>query len=226
MSTTRRAFVASATTAATALLSAKAARGVEIDEPFDSGAIEALSRDHGILERLLLVYDEAVQRVDAKQAVPLSALRDTAVLVRTYIEQFHERVEEEFIFPRFEQKGRYVELVEVLREQHDAGRKITERIIGAVDEHSVRDDLAGFARMMRAHDAREDTVLFPALHHLLRPSELAKLGRVIEQRERALFGDEGYVRTLASVSDLELRFGIKDLAKLTMSASAPSTGGR
>jgi hemerythrin-like domain-containing protein len=221
MSTTRRAFLVSATTAA-ALLDAKRARAVEVDEPFDSSAIESLSRDHGILERLLLVYDDAVRRIDAKQAVPLSALRDTAVLVRMYIEQFHERVEEEFIFPRFEKKGRYVELVEVLREQHDAGRKITEAVVAAVDEHSVRDDLVGFARMMRAHDAREDTGLFPALHRLLRPSELAKLARIIDQRERALFGDDGYVRTLASVADLELRFGIKDLATMTATATAPA----
>jgi hemerythrin-like domain-containing protein len=215
MSTTRRAFLVSSTAAA-ALLEAENARAVELAEPLDSTGIESLSRDHAMRERVLLLYDEAVRRTDANEGVPLSALHDAAVLMRTYFEQFHEHVEEEFVFPQFEQKGRFVQLVEVLRAQHDAGRRATDAIIGAVDEHAVRDQVFGSARMMRAHDAREDTVLFPALHRLLRSSELSRLARVIHQRELAMFGDEGYVRLLASVSDLEQRFGLKDLAQLTV----------
>ena len=100
----------------------------EADAEEGVGAVEDLMREHGVLRRVLLVYGELERRLDAGAAFDAGALRETAAIVRTFVEDYHERQEEDFLFPRFERAGKLVELVRVLRAQHQAGRQVTERI--------------------------------------------------------------------------------------------------
>ena len=50
-------------------------------------------REHGVLKRVLLVYEEAIRRIDAKQDVPPEAVRNGDI-IRTFIEDYHEKLEE------------------------------------------------------------------------------------------------------------------------------------
>jgi hypothetical protein len=79
---------------------------------------EDLMREHGILKRVLLVYREIDRRLDAKRDFPADALADAAGIIRHFIEDYHEKLEEDFLFPRFEKAGNQVDLTRVLREQH------------------------------------------------------------------------------------------------------------
>ena len=72
-------------------------------------------REHGVLKRVLLVYDEAMRRIDAKQDLPPDAVRDSAQIIRSFIEDYHEKLEEDFLFPRFEKARRLADLTSVLR---------------------------------------------------------------------------------------------------------------
>ena len=42
--------------------------------------------------------------------------------MREFVEDYHEKLEEDFLFPEFEKRNELVPLVKVLREQHAAGR--------------------------------------------------------------------------------------------------------
>ena len=55
-------------------------------------------------------------------------LAESAGLVRRFVEDYHERLEEKHVFPRFEKAGELGVLVRVLFEQHQAGRFLTDRI--------------------------------------------------------------------------------------------------
>jgi hypothetical protein len=57
--------------------------------------------------------------------------------------------------------------------------------------------MQSFIRMYRPHEAWEDTVLFPEVRRLLREKELRELGDVFEERERQLFGENGFEREVA-----------------------------
>src|SRR5258708_39669230 len=78
---------------------------------------EDLMREHGVLERLLLIYETCAATIAGDQTPP-AVLAKAARLARRFIEDYHERLEEEHLFPRFEKAARQVELVRVLREQH------------------------------------------------------------------------------------------------------------
>jgi hemerythrin-like domain-containing protein len=193
----------------------------------DIGPGEDLMREHGVLRRVLLVYGEVGRRLEAGTSFDLAALRESAKLVRTFVEDYHEKQEEDFLFPRFEKAGKLVDLVRVLREQHQAGRKVTERVQAAAAQAALADaaarralraDLLAFIRMYEAHAAREDTVLFPALHEIVSKSEYDALGEDFERREHEVFGEDGFEHAVARVDAVEKTLGIESLAQFTPKA--------
>src|SRR6516164_7722616 len=183
---------------------------------------EDLMREHGILKRVLLVYDEIIRRIHARQDFPPQVVADSATIIRKFIEDYHERLEEDHLFPRFRKAGKLVDLVNVLYAQHQAGRRLTDRVLAAAaslktadDRNRLAQDLEAFNRMYAPHEAREDTVLFPALHKIVTPHEYDALGEQFEKIERRTFGGDGFDIYVDKVAALEKRLGIYDLAKFT-----------
>src|SRR5207237_3981291 len=57
------------------------------------GATEDLMREHGVLNRVLLVYEEGLRRLREKEDIPPEVFRTTATLVRKFVEDYHEKLE-------------------------------------------------------------------------------------------------------------------------------------
>lgn len=76
-------------------------------------------------------------------------------------------------------------------------------------------DLKAFNRMYAQHEAREDTVLFPALHKIVSPHEYDSLGEQFEKIERQTFGGDSFDIYLDKVTTLEKQLGIHDLNQFT-----------
>jgi hemerythrin-like domain-containing protein len=185
---------------------------------------EDLMREHGVLKRVMLVYDEAIRRIDARQEIPPQAIREGADIIRRFIEDYHEKLEEDYLFPRFEKAKRLADLTAVLRTQHQAGRRLTDQITqlataqGLKDASSsakLRDALRQFNRMYAPHEAREDTVLFPALRQIVSKHEFASLGEDFEKKEQQLFGEDGFEKMVDRVAGIEKSIGLYDLAQFT-----------
>ena len=185
---------------------------------------EDLMREHGVLNRILLIYDEAVRRLKGAGEFDPAVLVSSAGIIRRFIEDYHEKLEEDYLFPRFEKAGKLTDLVTALRAQHRAGRALTDQIqklsaAKSLKERAGRSELAArlesFNRMYRPHEAREDTVLFPALRSIVSPNEYDSLGEEFEDKEHQLFGEEGFERTVDEVAGLEKKLGIYDLARFT-----------
>jgi hemerythrin-like domain-containing protein len=185
---------------------------------------EDLMREHGVLNRVLLIYDEAVRRIDANQDLPPDSLKDAATIIRSFIEDYHEKLEEDYLFPRFEKAGGLTDLTHVLRVQHEAGRRLTDQVMQLASLRALKDPrsadtltrtLRQFNRMYRPHEAREDTVLFPALRHIVSTQEFGALGEDFEKMEHTLFGDDGFDTIVDRVATIEKSLGIYDLAQYT-----------
>ena len=184
---------------------------------------EDLMREHGVLRRLLLVYGEVAHRIDGKQEVKAEWLTNSATIIREFIEDYHEKDEEEFVFPRLKKAGKLGDLVDVLTAQHQAGRRLTADVLklatpaalkGDGTRKQLADTLRAFIRMYEPHAAREDTVLFPAFRALLGERELDKLQDLFEDKEKAL-PHGGFEKMVDEVAKIEQSLGIYDLAKLT-----------
>jgi hemerythrin-like domain-containing protein len=208
-----------------ALIAQQRAREPRKEKEEEVSPAEDLMREHGVLKRALLVYGECLHRLESRADFPPDVVAGTANLIRRFIEDYHEKLEEEYLFPRFRKAGRLVDLVGVLYAQHKAGRRLTDQILqwakssGLLGDESAKRELAkhiqAFVRMYEPHEAREDTVLFPAFREIVPSNEYDSLGEEFERREHKLFGEEGFQRIVEEVAGFEKKMGIYDLSQFT-----------
>jgi hemerythrin-like domain-containing protein len=195
----------------------------------DSGvtAPEDLMKEHGVLDRCLLIYEEAIRRLGSKEEVAPEVFNHTAELIRSFVEEYHERNEEKYIFPVFEENKTLIDLVQTLKTQHKAGRDVTARILrlSTPDQFRSQDNRTqlmvscqSFIRMYRPHKSREDTVLFPALRTLLTPRQVEALGDKMEEDEHKVLGEEGFEKSVDKVASIEKTLGIYELGQFTPKA--------
>jgi len=189
----------------------------------DVAPAEDLMREHGLLNRILLIYDTCRQHLLNGFFFPFEALTNSATIIRTFIEDYHEKLEEDHLFPRFEKANKLTDLVNTLRIQHQAGRNLTDQIIqisknsgASKEEHQTLATLiTKFNTMYRPHEAREDTVLFPALRSIISKHEYDSLGEDFEKKEHELFGENGFESMVEKVATIERQLNIFDLSKFT-----------
>ncbi len=220
----RRGFIAATGLVAAAPMLALAQADEKMNPDEGVTAPEDLMKEHGLLNRCLLIYEEGMRRLQRRGEVSPEVFNHTAQLIRTFVEEYHEKNEEKYIFPEFVRAKKLVDLVETLKTQHRAGRDVTARILALSqsDKFRLKDnrdqlvkDCASFIRMYRPHESREDTVLFPALRTILKPKQVEALGDRMEEDEHKVLGDEGFEKSVDQVAAIEKQLGIYDLTQFT-----------
>ncbi|HEY2246390.1 MAG TPA: hemerythrin domain-containing protein [Bradyrhizobium sp.] len=184
---------------------------------------EDLMREHGVLDRVLLLYEAAIRKYSSKEDFDPDLVMQSAEIIRDFINNYHEKSEETHVFPRFRQAGKMVDLVDTLLQQHNAGRGVTQTILTLVpasrndadDRKRLVAAMQSFIRMYRPHAAREDTELFPKLRELVSSNEYDAMAEEFEKKEHELFGEDGFEKMTARVAELERQMGINDLNQFT-----------
>lgn len=82
-------------------------------------ATEDLMREHGVLLRILLIYKNIINRLTIENPLNLalinSVLFNTANIAHNFIENYHQRLEEDYLFPVFLREKKYQNLVTILQ---------------------------------------------------------------------------------------------------------------
>lgn len=207
------------------LASTQAKSKKEVDE-LEVTPNEDLMREHGLLRRILLIYDESVIRLTqhskGKPDFDPAVVTQCADIVRKFVEDYHEKLEQEQVFPRL-QTGPMSQLVATLLDQHRLGRILTDKIKQSAstalrnkdDATTLAHAIYNFQHMYRPHAAWEDTVLFPAFKATLSPHEYDALGEDFENIETQKLGEEGFEHVLAQVAQIEKKLGIGDPSHYT-----------
>lgn len=185
---------------------------------------EDLMREHGILNRVLLVYEEIIRRIDNNINYPIDALKHGIVIIKKFIEEYHEELEETYVFPLFKKNNIEVKLVETLTKQHNQGRKVTSKIKDIIDSKAklnqkenieIKKLMQKFIDMYRPHEAREDTVLFPQVRDLINEKEFKELSEKFEKIEHEKFGEHGFNDMVQKITAIEKELGIYKLEQFT-----------
>jgi hemerythrin-like domain-containing protein len=195
----------------------------ESDEGQEVSPPEDLMQEHGLLNRILLIYDTCKIQLVNKQSFQNEALLNSAMIIRSFVEDYHEKQEENYLFPRFEKANQLTDLVKILRQQHQAGRAITDQLMQLCKSKTLSDAenqklvelLNAFNTMYRPHEAREDTVLFPAFRKIVSKNEYDSLGEEFEKNEHKLFGEGGFEMMVEKVAAIEKQLGIYELGQFT-----------
>jgi hemerythrin-like domain-containing protein len=191
----------------------------------ETPAVEDLMREHGVLRRALLVYEEIVPKLRGGARFDAKPLADTAMLFRSFGEDYHERkLEEAHIFPVVRKaKGPAAAYPDVLKAQHDRGREITDYILAVTKAGSVAGGQADplshalerFVLMYQNHTAREDTIVFPAWKTALSQKQIDELGDQFEDIEHKTFGKDGYEDAVKRIGGIEQAYGLTDISQFT-----------
>jgi hemerythrin-like domain-containing protein len=192
-------------------------------------ATEDLMREHGILRRALLVYQESAARLKQdSNSVPVDALEKTAQLFRAFGEDYHEKaLEETYIFPALKRTQNAASVyADVLLAQHARGREITDYILAQTRGDKLAEASVGpfvtaletFVRMYDHHATIEDTIVFPAWKELVGARELDEIGVKFEEIEEKIFGDDGFEAAQKRMAEIEESLGLANLGMFTAPA--------
>ena len=129
------------------------------------------------------------------------------------------------------QAGQLKPTVSTLLLQHARRRELTQLILAesggsgslpmaAADR--VANAMAAFVRMYEPHEAREDTVVYPAFRALLKPAEIADLGERFADLQAEQFGSDGFAAMVGRMASIEQALGIYDLAQFAPPNITPS----
>lgn len=184
---------------------------------------EDLMREHGVLKRILLAYRNVLERQAEHTQVPTAPVHDGATIIHDYIEGFHEGLEEAYVFPPLRAAGQLVQTVDTLLVQHARGRRLTQRVLDTTSTATLTptasaqlgSDLTAFLRMYEPHEAREDTVVFPALRQLLSARELRSMADTFVAEAAKQFGPDAFTAMVDRVAGIERTLGIGDLGQFT-----------
>jgi hemerythrin-like domain-containing protein len=194
------------------------AKAIEVTPPED------LMREHGVLRRLMLIFDNLAGRLQGGGEFSPAPLTQATGLIKRFIQDYHEKDEEDYLFPRFAKAGKMTDLVKVLLAQHQAGRQLIVKVQRQAAAANLKTGagrtelgklLRAFNRMYRPHAAREDTVLYPAFRAVISPAEFDALGDTFEDREQKFFGKDGFEKIVGEVAGLEKQLKIYELAQFT-----------
>ncbi|MEF8787975.1 MAG: hemerythrin domain-containing protein [Planctomycetota bacterium] len=183
-------------------------------------ASEELMLEHGVVHRMLLVFDEMADWIEAGDQLP-SAVNDSAAIVDEFIENYHEELEEQLIFPALEGAGEHTSMVEQLRRQHEIGRELAGQGYyllgqGQISDAGTRGRLVStfrdYARMYRAHAAWEDTVAFAGLREVMGKETFREVSRNIDSIRAEKLGEDGIQNALGRLRSIEQALGIGNLA--------------
>ena len=190
------------------------------------GAVEDLMREHGVLRRALLVYEEVVSKL-REESTPsvIDALHSVTKLFRAFGEDYHERnLEEAYIFPALRDADASVSaLVNTLVGQHERGRQITDYVLTLTKDVKIASDrtveitriLQSFVLMYQNHAAREDTIIFPVWKEVLSSGELEEMGEKFEDIEHKQFGEDGFEKAVRQIAEIEDSLGLGNIAQFT-----------
>jgi hemerythrin-like domain-containing protein len=181
---------------------------------------EILSRNSGVLQRVMLVYENGIRRAIDGEDIDPTVFVQCAEVARDFFHNYHEKAEQELVYPVFKKAGRMVNLVTALSAQQGEGRKLTDSIIEKAPQIHTREqrealagDIKSFIALYRPHIAREETDIFPTLHHLMTADEYGQMTAELLKRETAAFGQDGFEAAAKKVAQVEAKIGMLDLAE-------------
>ncbi len=189
--------------------------------------MEDLACQHAVARRVLMVYRLNAAGELGVPPMPMQSVTMAATMLRSMVEDFHVKFEEDNVFPLFEKADKLTDLVSTLRDQHAAARRLTDSILQATRNttasaptQALARDLMAYTRMIEAHTAYEETLLYPEIRTVASEADYEQLWKTLQDADRKKLGPEGVPGLLSKVADLERSAGIMGLAQFT-----PKIGG-
>jgi hemerythrin-like domain-containing protein len=163
-------------------------------------ATEILKDEHRLIKRVLDWGEAEIARIDGGKRPDTAKLTQAVDFIRNFADRCHHAKEEGLLFTRMEEKGMPREggPIAVMLHEHVLGRAHAAAMAASLDGAgrlepaalaSLREHLAGYIGLLRAHIDKEDQILYPMADRLLGPADQEALLRDFERVEREEIGE-------------------------------------
>lgn len=160
---------------------------------------DELVSEHRVILQVLMALERKVREAEQTGRLPVEFLRGLLTFSGGFIDRCHHAKEERCLFPCLDRRGIPTTggLVEVLLEEHAAGRQLVGRIGALLERYEsggaaaaeVLDACRSYADLLRQHIMKEDDVLFPTGEAVMQPDDQVGVSGCFSEREQALGPD-------------------------------------
>lgn len=158
-----------------------------------------LKHEHQIILVIMDAADREARSIKATGKVNAATLNKMVDFCRVFIDRCHHGKEEEYLFPKLEEKGvaREQGPIGVMLQEHEAGRQRVKAIAASLPQAGTGDpqtvaalaaNLEAYSALLRAHIDKENNVLFPMADRLLSPEDQQALLQAFAKHEAEEIG--------------------------------------
>jgi len=161
---------------------------------------EVLKHEHQIVLLVLRGAEREVQSIAATGKVHADTVEQMVDFFRTFTDRCHHAKEEDLLFVKLQEKGMPGDHgpIAVMLMEHKEGRRRVKAIADALPQAkagdasaiaAVKDNLAAYIELLRAHITKEDNVLYPMADRLFSPQDQQWLVEAFEKIEAKEMGE-------------------------------------
>ena len=162
-------------------------------------ATEMLVDEHHLIKKVLDWGEAEIARIDKGQPPDAAMLAQAVDFIRNFADRCHHAKEEGLLFKRLVEKGMPAQggPIAVMLHEHELGRARVTAVASALSGAgqgdatalaALRENLAGYISLLRAHIDKEDNILYPMADRLLDAAAQEALLRDFERVEREEIG--------------------------------------
>jgi hemerythrin-like domain-containing protein len=162
-------------------------------------ALQILVDEHRLIKKVLDWGEAEIARIDKGQPPDAAKLVQALDFIRNFADRCHHAKEEGLLFTYMNDRGmpRQGGPIAVMLHEHDLGRSYVAAAAAALDGAGrgdrgalakLRENLAGYISLLRAHIEKEDNILYPMAERLLDAAAQEALLRDFERVEREEIG--------------------------------------
>ncbi len=160
---------------------------------------EDLMTEHRAIERLLVVLESMSARLERGERIPPANMSDVVEFIAVFADKCHHGKEEGLLFPAMEAAGvpREGGPIGQMLEEHATGRAFVAEMRHASETYAgdpaagaeFASGARGYAELLRAHIAKEDSVLYPMADKFLPVAVKMDLAEQFDGVERDVIGE-------------------------------------
>lgn len=161
---------------------------------------DILMHEHKVILLVLDAVDREVAYIGKTGKIHSRRVREMADFFRTFVDRCHHAKEEKHLLAMMNRRGMPLEhgpLARVVQE-HEEGRACVRAIADAVAGKGqpgaaaiarAKKNLAAYARLLRKHIDKEDTLLYPKANELFKPADQRALAAAFDKVETEEMGE-------------------------------------
>lgn len=181
---------------------------------------EYLYKNHGLLNRMILIYEELIRRLKNNIRIGNKIVYYTAYIIKNYVENYH-KTNKIYIYPLLRTNNIEIEIIDELANLHKINKQLINHILKISENDFISDKnelifyMQQYIKISRYHTSREDTVIFPKFINLLDNETMIDYSWLFDEKQNEYLGLNGFNNYLNIIVSIEKYLNIHDLKEIT-----------